>query len=125
MFNKVKIQKISKIVNLEEEQVIEMLKNQAKYLKVNANLLLKSYNKVVLREIKKKEDLKAKELKEKRYITKNVKIRKYQNVIVELYTLEGFGDIRIVNYLKLNHNCTISRYAIRNFREKNGITRNG
>jgi hypothetical protein len=123
-FCNIKLKKLAKNVSLPENKVIELLLRQAKYLKIDSNLLLKSY--VVLDELKieaTKEE--AKKLKEKsRYKTKNLIISKYMDVIIKLYK-DGKGAINIAKYLKLHHKVTLSRSAIDNFIKVNGIRRDG
>ena len=123
-FNNTKIKKLAKNISLSEEQTVSMLLKQAKYLKVEGNLLLKSY--VILDELKTEANEKqAQELKEKsRYKTKNLIIAKYMDVIIKLYQ-EGTGAINISKYLMLNHKVTISRSAIDNFIKTNEVKRNG
>ena len=123
-FNNTKIKKLAKNISLSEEQTVSMLLKQAKYLKVEGNLLLKSY--IVLDELKTEANEKqAQELKEKsRYKTKNLIIAKYMDVIIKLHQ-EKTGAINIAKYLKLNHKVTISRSAIANFIKTNEIQRNG
>ena len=124
LVNNTKIKKLAKNISLSEEQTISLLLKQAKYLKVEGNLLLKSY--VILDELKTEANEKqAQELKEKsRYKTKNLIISKYMDVIIKLYQ-EGTGAINIAKYLKLNHKVTISRSAIDNFIKTNEVQRNG
>ena len=123
-FNNIKIKKLAKNISLPEEQVTSLLFKQAKYLKVDMNVLLKSY--IVLDSLKTEANEKqAQELKEKsRYKTKNLIISKYMDVIIKLYQ-EGTGAINISKYLKLNHKVTISRSAIDNFLKTNELQRNG
>jgi hypothetical protein len=123
-FNNIKIKKLAKNISLPEEQVKSLLFKQAKYLKVDSKLLLKSY--IVLDSLKKEaNERQAQELKEKsRYTTKNLIISKYMDVIIKLYQ-EGTGAINISKYLKLNHKVTISRSAIDNFIKTNEVRRNG
>ena len=123
-FNNTKIKKLAKNISLSEEQTVSMLLKQAKYLKVEGNLLLKSY--IVLDELKTEANEKqAQELKEKsRYKTKNLIIAKYMDVIIKLYQ-EGKGATNISKYLMLNHKVTISRSAIDNFIKTNEVKRNG
>ena len=123
-FNNIKIKKLAKNISLPEEQVKSLLFKQAKYLKVDSKLLLKSY--VILDSLKTEADERqAQELKEKsRYKTKNLIISKYMDVIIKLYQ-EGTGAINISKYLKLNHKVTISRSAIDNFIKTNEVKRNG
>lgn len=123
-FNSTKIKKLEKNISLPEEQVKSLLFKQAKYLKVDSKLLLKSY--VILDSLKKEaNERQAQELKEKsRYKTKNLIISKYMDVIIKLRQ-EGTGAINISKHLKLNHNVTISRSAIDNFIKTNEVKRNG
>ncbi|WP_121627394.1 hypothetical protein [Poseidonibacter antarcticus] len=123
-FNNIKIKKLVKNISLPEEQVKSLLFKQAKYLKIDGNLLLKSY--IILDELKTEANEKqAQELKEKsKYKTKNLIISKYMDVIIKLYQ-EGSGAINIARYLKLHHKVTISRSAIANFIKTNEIQRNG
>lgn len=123
-FNNIKIKKLAKNISLPEEQVKSLLFKQAKYLKVDSKLLLKSY--VILDSLKTEADERqAQELKEKsRYKTKNLIISKYMDVIIKLYQ-EGTGAINISKYLKLNHKVNISRSAIDNFIKTNEVQRNG
>jgi len=123
-FSNIKIKKLAKNVSLSESQVKSLLFKQAKYLKIDSNLLLKSY--VILDELKiEANEKQAKELKEKsRYKTKNLIISKYMDLIIKLYQ-DGNGAINIAKYLKLHHKVTISRSAIDNFIKTNRIRRDG
>ena len=123
-FNQTKINNLSKNLDLEKTIIASYLIRQAKYLKVDANMLLKSY--VVLEELKKEAELrKVQELKNKnKYKTKNILISKYSEKIVNLYK-EGYGTIKISNYLKKNHKATISKSALDNFLKTNELKRNG
>lgn len=123
-FNNTKVKRLANNLALSEEQTVSLLLKQAKYLKVDGNLLLKSY--VILNELKTESNEKqAQELKEKsRYKTKNLIISKYMDVIIKLYQ-EGTGAINISKYLKLNHKVTISKSAIDNFLKTNEVQRNG
>lgn len=123
-FNKTKITNLTKHLMLDEKDIGSYLMRQAKYLNVDANMLLKSY--VILDELKKEfEQKKIEELKSKsRYVTKNIHISKYAQQIVKLYQ-EGYGTIKIAKYLKLNHKITISKSALDNFIKINEVQRNG
>jgi len=115
-FNNTKIKKLAKNFALPEEQVKILLFKQAKYFKIDSNLLLKSY--VVLDQFKKEANEKqAQELKEKsRYKTKNITISKYMEVIIKLYK-EGTGATNITKYLILNHKVTISKVHVKTMLE--------
>lgn len=123
-FNNIKVKRLAKNLALTEEQTVSLLLKQAKYVKVDGNLLLSSY--IVLDELKTEVNEKqAQELKEKsRYKTKNLIISKYMDVIIKLYQ-EGTGAINIAKYLKLNHKVTISKSAIDNFIKTNEVQRYG
>jgi hypothetical protein len=56
------------------------------------------------------------------YRTKNIKILKYRDEIVELYQ-RGSGVVKISNIIKQNHNCSISKSSIQRFIQANNIKR--
>lgn len=119
MFNAIKMKRYAKIIGLDEEKAEEVLRNQAKYLRVNPDHLLKSF--IVIEEAKKaQEQEKAKLLK---YTTKNLLIAKYKDEIIDLYLNQDFGYLKISRAMKINHNATISKSAIENFIKSNNIER--
>lgn len=117
MFNHIKLENFAKFLKMEDSKAEVTLKKQAKYLKVNSTLLLKSY-KVIYEMIAEAEAEKAKSLKLK---SKNVLINKYSQEISELYTINGYGYLKISKAMKINHNAKISKSAIENFIKKNNL----
>lgn len=112
MFNETLIKRFMQIANINDKERAERtIANQAKYLKINKHLLLKSYT-VLEREKKEQDKEKAFALKAQ---TKNILIQKYKDEIVELYCKKGFGYLKISNAMKINHNAKISKSAIENF----------
>jgi hypothetical protein len=112
MFNETLIKRFMQIANINDKERAERtIANQAKYLKINKHLLLKSYT-VLEREKKEQDKEKAFSLKAQ---TKNILIQKYKDEIVELYCKKGFGYLKISNAMKINHNVKISKSAIENF----------
>ena len=117
MFNQVKMKKVEKLFNINESEANFIIKNQSKYLKINAEKLLNSYI-VVHEEVKRAEEKKA---KTKKYNSRNVLILKYKDEIVNLYCVEGWGYLKISRAMKINHNCKISKSAIENFIKQNDL----
>lgn len=123
-FNKTKLIKLSKALDLNIDKLQLMLFKQAKYLKTDANKLLKSF--CILEQLQQEQEQEqAKKLEEKSmYKTKNIIIAKYMEKILKLYRL-GYGSIKISKQLKIDHNATISKSGIDSFIKTNGIKRNG
>lgn len=117
MFNQVKMKKIEQLFSINESEANFIIKNQAKYLKINPEKLLNSYI-VIHEEVKRAEERKA---KEKRYNSKNVLILKYREEIVNLYCINGWGYMKISKAMKINHNAKISKSAIENFIKQNNL----
>lgn len=118
MFNEQRLKRYAKIVGIESDQAETVLRNQAKYLRVNPDLLLKSFT--VVDQAKQESEAKKAELL--KYTSKNLLIIKYKDEIVKLYN-DGFGYLKISKAMKVNHNATISKSAIENFIKSNGIER--
>lgn len=122
MFNETLIKRFMKIASITDLQRAERtISNQAKYLKINKHLLLKSYT-VIERETKEQEQEKAFAIKAQ---TKNILIQKYKDEIIELYTKKGFGYMKISKAMKINHNAKISKSAIENFIKQNKLAKGG
>lgn len=119
MFNQIKIKRYAKLCGLSEEQAETVLRNQAKYMKVNPELLLKSF--IVVQDAIREQEAKKAEIK--KYISKNLIILKYKEEICDLYLNQKFGYMKIAKAIKVNHNATISKSAIENFIKSNGIER--
>ncbi len=120
MFNETKIKQLSQLIDLDDLELLEIgLKKQSSYLGINSTYLLKSF--IVLVELKR--EYENKKLEIDNYHTKNLKIQKYKSEIIELYTKEKFGYLKISKYLMLNHKCSISKSSIENFIKKNGISK--
>jgi len=121
MFNKTQIRNLAKFLKMSEEKAEISLKKQAKYLKINSIYLLKSY-KVIYEMVTEAEKEKA---KLKRYNSRNVLILKYKDEIIDLYSKNGFGYLKISRAMKINHNIFISKSAIENFIKRNKIIKGG
>jgi hypothetical protein len=122
MFNETLIKRFMKIASITDLQRAERtISNQAKYLKINKHLLLKSYT-VIERETKEQEQEKALAIKAQ---TKNILIQKYKDEIIELYTKKGFGYMKISKAMKINHSAKISKSAIENFIKQNELAKGG
>jgi hypothetical protein len=120
MFNNTKINQLGNLLNIKDIELLEIaLKKQAKYLKVNSTFLLKSF--IVMVDIKKQHE--EEQLKNDRYTSKNILINKYKNTIIDLYTIERFGYLKISKYLAITHNAVVSKSSIENFIKNNNITR--
>lgn len=117
MFNQVKMKRVQNLFNINEEEANFIIKNQAKYLKINAEKLLNSYV-VVHEEVQRAEQRKA---KQKKYNSKNILIIKYKEEIIDLYCNHGWGYLKISNAMKLNHKAKISKSAIENFIKQNNL----
>ena len=72
--------------------------------------------------MKLKKEMSNQEAKKLKYKTKNIRILKYRDEIIELYKMNN-GVVKISNIIKQNHNCSISKSAIERFIKANGITR--
>ena len=121
MFNN-KDKKISKLLNLNEESYQQFIKRYVYFLRSQKQLNKKSVAAgfFILDEIQK--ELAKKEAEKLLYKTKNIKILKYREEIVDLYQ-SGCGVVKISNIIKQNHNCSISKSAIQRFIQANKIKR--
>lgn len=120
MFNLIKLKRYAKLFKFADEKIAEQVViRQAKYLKINADLLLKSFI-VVAEAMKEQEVEKASILK---YVSKNLYILKYKDEIVDLYIKQKWGYLKISKAMKINHNANISKSAIENFIKSNKIER--
>jgi len=121
MFNQHKHNKFKNFFDLTELEADFILKNQARYLKINPEKLLNSY-KVLFEAVEKSKLEKA---RIKKYRSKNIYIVKYQHEIVELYTKQGFGYLKISKAMKINHNVKVTKSAIENFVKINELKKGG
>jgi len=121
MFNN-KSKKYSKFFGLDEESYNLFLKRYVYFLRSQKQLTKKSVEAgfFILDEIKK--EVANQEAKKLKYKTKNIKILKYRDEIIQLYKTNN-GVVKISNIIKQNHNCSISKSAIERFIQANGITR--
>ena len=118
MFNETLINRFMKISKIEDMQKAEKaINNQAKYLKINKSILLKSYV-TIEREQKAEAEEKAMALKAQ---SKNILIQKYKDEIIELYTKQNYGYLKISKAMKINHAVKISKSAIENFIKQNNL----
>jgi len=121
MFNN-KSRKYSKFLGLDEDSYMLFLKRYVYFLRSQKQLTKKSVEAgfFILDEIHKEQA--RQEAQKIKYKTKNIKILKYRDEIIELYKMNN-GVVKISNIIKQNHNCSISKSAIERFIKANGITR--
>jgi len=117
MFNKNLMTGVAKFLDVQEDEAKKIIIEQAKYLRVNPTYFLKSF-KVMYRIKKESEEKKAEMIK---YESKNILILKYADEIIKLYTINGYGYLKISNYLNITHNVKVSKSAIENFIKKNKL----
>ena len=119
MFNQIQLSNFAKFMGMDLQKAEITLNKQAKYLKISASFLLKSYKVVYQMQNEDKEE-KAKSIK---LFSKNILIMKYQNEITNLYCKNGFGYLKISKAMKINHNAKISKSAIENFIKQNKLVK--
>jgi len=119
MFNN-KDKKYSKLLGIDEESYQIFIKRYVYFLRSQKQLNKKSVAAgfFILSEIQ--DEIFKREIEKRIYKTKNIKILKYRDEIVELYQ-SGCGVVKISNIIKQNHNCTISKSAIQRFIQSNKI----
>ena len=119
MFNQIQVKNLAKFLKISEDKAEIALKKQAKYIKTNPTLLLKSY-KIIYQMTAEAEAEKAKTMKLK---SRNILVEKYKEEIAELYTKQGYGYLKISKAIKLNHNANITKSAIENFIKNNELVK--
>ena len=120
MFNN-KSKKYAKLLGLDEDNYMLFLKRYVYFLRGQQQLNKKSVEAgfFILDEIIK--EIARQEANKIKYKTKNIKILKYRDEIIELYKINGV--VKISQIIKLNHNCSISKSAIERFIKANNIKR--
>ena len=115
-----KDKKYAKLLNIDEENYQLFIKRYVYFLRSQKQLNKKSVGAglFILDEIQK--EILKKESEKQLYKTKNIKILKYRDEIVELYQ-SGCGVVKVSNIIKQNHNCSISKSAIQRFIQANQI----
>ena len=119
MFNN-KDKKYSKLLGIDEESYQIFIKRYVYFLRSQKQLNKKSVGAgffilaAVQNEILKRNSEKL------LYRTKNIKILKYRDEIIELYK-RGNGVVKCSSIIKQNHNCSISKSAIQRFIQANNI----
>lgn len=121
MFNN-KDKKYSKMLGVDEESYQIFIKRYVYFLRSQKQLNKKSVAAgfFILAEIQ--NEILKRESEKLLYKTKNIKILKYRDEIIELYK-SGCGVVRCSNIIKQNHNCSISKSAIQRFIQANNIKR--
>jgi len=119
MFNN-KDKKYSKLLGIDEESYQIFIKRYVYFLRSQKQLNKKSVAAgfFILSEIQ--DEIFKKEIEKRIYKTKNIKILKYRDEIIELYQ-SGCGVVKVSNIIKQNHNCSISKSAIQRFIQANKI----
>jgi hypothetical protein len=121
MFNN-KDNKYAKLLGIDEESYQIFIKRYVYFLRSQKQLNKKSVGAgfFILLEIQ--NEILKRESKKRLYRTKNIKILKYRDEIIELYK-RGSGVVKISNIIKQNHNCSISKSSIQRFLQTNNIKR--
>lgn len=121
MFNN-KSKKYSKLLGIDEDHYKLFIKRYLYFLRSQKHLTKKSVEAgfFILEELQK--ETAKQEVEKLKYRTKNIKILKYKEEIVDLYK-SGCGVVKISKIMKQDHNCSISKSAIERFIKANGITR--
>ena len=119
MFNN-KDKKYAKLLGVDEEGYKNFIKRYVYFLRSQKQLNKRSVAAgfFILSEIQ--DEIFRRESEKRLYRTKNIKILKYRDEIVELYQ-NGCGVVKISNIIKQNHNCSISKSAIQRFIQANKI----
>jgi len=121
MFNN-KDKKYAKLLGIDEESYQLFIKRYVYFLRSQKQLNKRSVAAgfFILLEIQ--NEILKRESEKRLYRTKNIKILKYRDEIVELYQ-RGSGVVKISNIIKQNHNCSISKSSIQRFIQTNNIKR--
>ena len=121
MFNN-KDKKYSKLLGIDEESYQIFIKRYVYFLRSQKQLNKKSVaaGLFILDEIQK--EILKRESEKLLYKTKNIKILKYRDEIIELYK-SGCGVVKCSSIIKQNHNCAISKSSIQRFIQSNNIKR--
>ena len=121
MFNN-KDKKYSKLLGIDEESYQVFIKRYVYFLRSQKQLNKRSVAAgfFILAEVQ--NEILKRNSEKLLYRTKNVKILKYRDEIVELYQ-SGCGVVKVSNIIKQNHNSSISKSAIQRFVDANQIKR--
>jgi len=121
MFNN-KDKKYSKLLGVDEEGYQIFIKRYVYFLRSQKQLNKRSVAAgfFILAEVQ--NEILKRNSEKLLYGTKNIKILKYRDEIIELYKI-GSGVVKISNILKQNHNCSISKSSIQRFIQANNIKR--
>ena len=121
MFNN-KDKKYSKLLSIDEESYQVFIKRYVYFLRSQKQLNKRSVAAgfFILAEVQ--NEILKRNSEKLLYRTKNIKILKYRDEIVELYQ-SGCGVVKVSNIIKQNHNCAISKSAIQRFIDANQIKR--
>lgn len=121
MFNN-KDKKYSKLLGIDEEGYQIFIKRYVYFLRSQKQLNKRSVAAgfFILAEVQ--NEIMKRESEKLLYKTKNIKILKYRDEIIELYK-SGCGVVKVSNIIKQNHNCSISKSAIQRFIQANDIKR--
>ncbi len=119
MFNN-KDKKYSKLLGIDEESYQIFIKRYVYFLRSQKQLNKKSVAAgfFILAEVQ--NEILKRNSEKLLYKSRNIKILKYRDEIVELYK-NGCGVVKISNIIKQNHNCSISKSAIQRFIQANKI----
>ena len=121
MFNN-KDKKYSKLLGIDEEGYQIFIKRYVYFLRSQKQLNKRSVAAgfFILAEVQ--NEILRRESEKLLYKTKNIKILKYRDEIIELYQ-SGAGMVKVSRAIQQNHNCSISKSAIQRFIQANGIKR--
>ena len=121
MFNN-KDKKYAKLLGIDEESYQIFIKRYVYFLRSQKQLNKRSVAAgfFILLEIQ--NEILKRESEKRLYRTKNIKILKYRDEIVELYQ-SGCGVVRVSKIIKQNHSCVISKSSIQRFIQTNKINR--
>ena len=121
MFNN-KDKKYSKLLGVDEEGYQLFIKRYVYFLRSQKQLNKRSVAAgfFILAEVQ--NEILKRESEKLLYKTKNIKILKYRDEIIELYK-RGSGVVKISNIINQNHNCSISKSSIQRFIQANKIKR--
>ena len=121
MFNN-KDKKYSKLLGVDEEGYQIFIKRYVYFLRSQKQLNKKSVAAgfFILAEVQ--NEILKRNSEKLLYGTKNIKILKYRDEIIELYKI-GSGVVKISKILKQNHNCSISKSSMQRFIQANNIKR--
>lgn len=121
MFNN-KDKKYSRLLSIDEEGYQIFIKRYVYFLRSQKQLNKKSVaaGLFILAQVQK--EILERESKKRLYKSKNIKILKYRDEIIELYK-SGCGVVKVSNIIKQEHNCAISKSSIQRFLAANKIKR--